>query len=125
VNKEEKERLVIKLHQENKTMREIASAAHMSFSDIKKIIGRIDGNAGDTDLSNRSNETQALWLFEHKKRPIDVAIELDIPYNRVEELQLTPSSQKMELAYRGQSRLLQPQAPNQQKCPQESPWLSS
>jgi hypothetical protein len=46
LNKKEKEQLVIKLHQESKTMREIASAAHMSFSDIKKIIGRIDGNAG-------------------------------------------------------------------------------
>jgi hypothetical protein len=71
-------------------MRDIASTAHMAFGDIGKIIKRLDGQADnndETDLSNRSKETQALWLFEHKKRPIDVAIQLDIPYSRVEELQ--------------------------------------
>ena len=75
------------MRQENKTIREIAYAAHLSFTNIKKISRRIDGNVGNTDLSNRSKETQALWLFEHKKCPIDVAIQLDIPYSRVEELQ--------------------------------------
>jgi hypothetical protein len=90
LNKKEKEQLVIKLHEEGKNIRDIASTAHMAFGDIGKIIKRLDGQADnndETDLSNRSKETQALWLFEHKKRPIDVAIELDIPYNRVEELQ--------------------------------------
>ena len=75
------------MRQENKTIREIAYAAHLSFTNIKKISRRIDGNVGNTDLSNRSKETQALWLFEHKKCPIDVAIQLNIPYSRVEELQ--------------------------------------
>lgn len=42
-NKYDKEHLVIKLHQEGKTIRDIASAAHMSFGDIGKIINRIDG----------------------------------------------------------------------------------
>jgi hypothetical protein len=87
LNKEEKEQLVIKLHQESKTIREIASAAHVSFSDIKKIMGRIDGNAGDTDLRSKSKATQAMSLFKTGKKPIDVAIELDLPESEVYDLQ--------------------------------------
>jgi hypothetical protein len=90
LNKYDKEQLVIKLHQEGKTMREIASAAHMSFGDIGRIIRKVDGRANNDnniDLSDKSKETKALWLFENGRRPIDVAIELDIPYSRVEELQ--------------------------------------
>jgi hypothetical protein len=47
LNKYDKEQLVIKLHQEGKTMPEIASAAHMSFGDIGKIIKKVDGRAND------------------------------------------------------------------------------
>ena len=43
LNKQEKEQLVIKLHQEGKTIRQIASVAHLSFSDIGSIIRKIDG----------------------------------------------------------------------------------
>jgi hypothetical protein len=87
LNKEEKEQLVIKLHQESKTIREIASAAHMSFSDIKKIIKRVDGNVGDIDLSNKSKSTKALHLFKIGKKPVDIAIELDLPESEVYDLQ--------------------------------------
>jgi hypothetical protein len=87
LNKKEKEQLVIKLHQENKTIREIASAAHLSFSDINKIIKKVDGNVGDIDLSNRSKSTQALHLFNIGKKPIDIAIELDLPESEVYDLQ--------------------------------------
>jgi hypothetical protein len=95
LNKYEKEELVIKMHQDGKTIREIASAAHMSFGDIAKVIRRIDGpanddsnnNSNDVDLSSKSKPTQALYLFEHGKKPIDVAIQLDIPYSEVEDLQ--------------------------------------
>ena len=91
LNKKEKEELVIKLHQENKTIRQIAEIVHMSFKDIGVIIRRIDGRANDDDddidLGNKSKETKALWLFESGKRPIDVAIDLDMPYSEVVELQ--------------------------------------
>jgi hypothetical protein len=87
LNKEEKEQLVIKLHQESKTMRDIASSAHMSFGDIKKIIQKIDGIDEDIDLSNRSKSTQALHLFKIGKKPIDIAIELDLPESEVYDLQ--------------------------------------
>jgi hypothetical protein len=86
LNKYEKEQLVIKLHQDGKTIRDIASTAHMSFSDIGKIIKRIDGyDDMGSNLSNKSKETKALWLFG--KRPIDVSLELDLPFGQVEELQ--------------------------------------
>ena len=89
LNKKEKEELVVKLHQENKTIRQIAEIVHMGFKDIGTIIKRIAGHASsnDADISNNSKPTKALWLFEQNKRPIDIAIELDIPYSEVEELQ--------------------------------------
>ncbi len=90
LNKKEKAELVVKLHQENKTIRQIAEIVHMSFKDIGKIIKKVDGLANDEDdidLGNKSKETNALWLFENGKRPIDVAIGLDIPYDEVTELQ--------------------------------------
>ena len=45
LNKKEKEELVVKLHQENKTIRQIAEIAHMSFKDIGTIIRRVDGQS--------------------------------------------------------------------------------
>jgi hypothetical protein len=87
LNKYDKENLVIKLHQEGKTMREIASAAHMSFSDISNIIGKVDGRTNDIKISNKSKATQALFLFKSGKKPIDVAIELDLSVNEVHDLQ--------------------------------------
>ena len=43
MNSEEKKNLVIKLHKEGKTQREIAQVAHMSVRDISKIIRKLDG----------------------------------------------------------------------------------
>ena len=93
LNRRDKEQLVIKLHQERKTIREIASSAHMSFGDIGKIINRIDGQDNDDrveakiDFKNKSRETKALWLFSNGKKPIDVAIELDLTASEVHEMQ--------------------------------------
>jgi hypothetical protein len=87
LNKHDKEQLVIKLHHEGKTMREIASTAHMSFGDIGKIIHRVDGRANDTDLRSKTKATQALHMFNNGKKPIDVAIELDLPESEVCDLQ--------------------------------------
>ena len=49
LNKKEKEELVVKLHQENKTIRQIAEIVHMSFKDIGAIIRRIDGRVNNDD----------------------------------------------------------------------------
>jgi predicted RNase H-like nuclease (RuvC/YqgF family) len=87
LSKHDKQQLVIKLHQEGKTMRDIASAAHISFSDIKKIIQSVNGEVDAIDLSNKSKSTQALHLFKNGKKPLEVAIALDLPESEVHDLQ--------------------------------------
>jgi hypothetical protein len=77
LNKKEKEQLVIDLHQQGKTVREIAQQVHMSFKDIGTIIRKVDGRDDDVDandLTNKSKSTRALFLFLNGKTPIDVAI---------------------------------------------------
>ena len=85
LNKKEKEQLVIKLYQDGKPIREIARQAHLSFGSIGKIIRTINNSVGDS-CSSSSKSTKALWMFKNGKRPIDVAIELDISASEVEEL---------------------------------------
>jgi hypothetical protein len=91
-NRREKEQLVIRLHHEGKTIREIAAAAHLSFSDIGSIIRKIDGRdsedrlAGTQDIKNKSKDTQALFLFSCGKKPIEVAVELDLTASDVHEI---------------------------------------
>lgn len=92
LNRRDKEQLVVKLHQEGKTIREIAAASHMSFTDIGAIIRTIDGRDNDDnvetkDIKNKSRETKALFLFSTGKKPIDVAIELDLSASEVHEIQ--------------------------------------
>ena len=60
-------------------MQDIASAAHMPFSDISNIIKKADG-ANDINLSNKSKRVKS------GKKSNDVAIELDIPANKIEDL---------------------------------------
>ncbi len=86
LNKYDKEQLVIKLHQEGKTMREVSHIVHMSFGDIGKIIQRIEGRDEDTNISNKSKATQAMFLFKSGKKPIEVSIELDISASEVEDI---------------------------------------
>ena len=92
LNRRDKEQLVIRLHQEGKTIREIASSAHMSFGDIGKIINRIDGRDNDDrvegkiNIKNKSKDTQALFLFSNGKKPIEVAVELDLSASEVQNM---------------------------------------
>jgi hypothetical protein len=85
LNKREKEQLVIKLYQDGQPIREIARQAHLSFGSIGKIIKII--NSDDDSCSSSSKSTKALYLFKSGKKPIDVAIELDMSASEVEELQ--------------------------------------
>jgi transposase len=87
-NRREKEQLVIKLHHEGKTIREIAAAAHLSFSDIGSIIRKTDGrDSGTNDIKNKSKDTQAIFLLSHGKKPIEVAVELDLTASEVHDIQ--------------------------------------
>jgi hypothetical protein len=91
-NKQEKEELVIRLHKEGKTIRQIAAAAHLSFTDIGTIIRKIDGRDNDDgvetikDIKTKSADTKALFLFANGKKPIDVAIELDLSASKVQNM---------------------------------------
>jgi hypothetical protein len=88
LNKKEKEQLAIQLYQDGKPIREIARQAHLSFGSIGKIIRTINSGDDNSDYcSSKSKSTKALFLFKSGKKPIDVAIELDISASEVEELQ--------------------------------------
>ena len=102
LNRRDKEQLVVKLHQEGKTIREIAQQIHMSFKDIGSIIRRIDGQDDKTkDVKNKSKDTQALYLFSTGKKPVDVAIELDVSASEVHNMQeeFWALKQQYELAF--------------------------
>ena len=47
MNREEKERYVIQLYKEGKTVRKIAELTHMSFRDIGAIIKKVKAEAGE------------------------------------------------------------------------------
>ena len=88
LNRQDKQHLVIELYCQGKTIREIASVAHLSFRDIGSIIRKMDGRDDMTkDIKNKSRETKALWLFSNGKKPIEVAVELDLTASEVHDIQ--------------------------------------
>jgi transposase len=80
----EKEQRVIELYQQGKTIREIAQEVHMSFADIGSIIRKFtkldDANKPQEKdpIALISKDTQAFKLFSEGKKPIEVAIKLDL-----------------------------------------------
>jgi DNA-binding CsgD family transcriptional regulator len=90
LTRREKEELVKQLYEEGKTIREIAKAVHMSFTDISAIIKKVTGDSSK-DSSNKpvvSRETKALRLFSNGNSSVEVAIKLDIRIEEAEELYL-------------------------------------
>ena len=81
MNIEEKKNLVIQLRKEGKTQREIAKSAHMSVRDISKIIRKLEGISEEKPI-----ETQALDLFYQGKKPIEVAVELNLNAQKISKL---------------------------------------
>src|SRR3954469_17496545 len=97
LNRTEKEQRVIELYQQGKTVREIAQEVHMSFGDIGSIIRKVTGPEENDNKSTEqqqdnislitlSKDTQAFALFSDGKKPIDVAIKLDLEANIVDKL---------------------------------------
>jgi hypothetical protein len=88
-----KERKVIELHKEGKTLKEISIAVHMSFRDISKIIKAYDKkvsfelkentNPSSQKIKKPSISSQAFKLFSDDKSPVQVAIDLDIDFEKV------------------------------------------
>jgi hypothetical protein len=90
LNKFEKEKRVIQLHLEDKTIRAIAPLVHMAFRDISKIIKTYDKkvrlqqsnkeeNNSASQIKKPSISSRIFTLIREGKKLTDVVIELEIP----------------------------------------------
>jgi hypothetical protein len=86
LNKHQKKAHVIELYKQGKTRRQIAETVHMSFKDIADIINEYTGEDKQSNKSEKSKDTRAFELFLQGKQSVEVAIELDMPADKVEEL---------------------------------------
>jgi hypothetical protein len=88
LNKHQKKALVIELFKQCKTRRQIAEIIHMSFKDIADIINGYTGEDKHINKPEKSKDALAFELFLQGKQSVEVAIELDMPADRVEELHI-------------------------------------
>jgi AraC-like DNA-binding protein len=86
LNRHQKKVLVIDLYNQDKTRRQIAEIVHMSFKDIADLINEYTGDS--RHKPEKSKDTLAFELFLQGKQSVEVAIELDMPADKVEELHL-------------------------------------
>src|ERR687889_106360 len=82
LTRQEKERLVLELYNQGKTIREIAKEARMSFRDIRVILNKaVEENtegSKEQELQQLSISSQAYKLFSDRKTPLEVAIALNL-----------------------------------------------
>ncbi|MGB6531904.1 MAG: hypothetical protein WBF33_27680 [Candidatus Nitrosopolaris sp.] len=88
MTREEREQYVIRLYNEGRTFKDIAKEIHMSFRDIGAIIKKakleVEHERGYTTVEEpKSPESKAFKMFSEGKSPIEVAIALDEPGDRV------------------------------------------
>jgi hypothetical protein len=82
--REERERLVLDLYNQGKTIREIAKEARMSFRDIGVILNKAVEEKEEglkehhKEIQQLSVSSQAYKLFSNRKTPLEVAIELNL-----------------------------------------------
>ena len=86
LNRHQKKTLVIKFYKQGKTRRQIAEVAHMSFKDIADIINGYTGEDKQINKPEKSKDARAFELFLQGKQSVEVAIELDMPADKVQEL---------------------------------------
>lgn len=86
LNKHQKKALVTELYKQGKTRRQIAEVVHMSFKDIADIINKYTGEDKQVNKPEKSKDSRAFELFLQGKQSVEVAIELDMPAKKVEEL---------------------------------------
>ena len=87
LNQHQKKALVDQLYEQGKTRRQIAEVVHMGFKDIADVIRKHTGEDSDSiDKPEKSKDARAFELFLQGKQSVEVAIELDIPADKVEEL---------------------------------------
>jgi hypothetical protein len=89
LNQHQKKALVIKLYKQGKTRRQIAEVVHMGFKDIADVIKKHTGeDSYSVDKPEKSKDARAFELFLQGKQSVEVAIELDMPADKVEELHI-------------------------------------
>ena len=86
LNKHQKKALVIEFYKQGKTRRQIAETVHMSFKDIADIINGYTGEDDQVNKPEKSKDSRAFELFLLGKQSVEVAIELDMSADKVEEL---------------------------------------
>jgi hypothetical protein len=86
LNRHQKKTLVIEFYKQGKTRRQIAEVVHMSFKDIADIINGYTGEDKQVNKPEKSKDARAFELFLQGKQSVEVAIELDMPTDKVEEL---------------------------------------
>ena len=87
LNQHQKKALVIQLYEQGKTRRQIAEVVHMGFKDIADLIKKHTGEDTDSvDKPQKSKAARAFELFLQGKQSVEVAIELDMSADEVEEL---------------------------------------
>jgi transposase len=87
LNQHQKKALVIQLYEQGKTRRQIAEVVHMSFKDMADIIKKHTGEDSDSvGKPQKSKDARAFELFLKGKQSVEVAIELDMSADEVEEL---------------------------------------
>jgi hypothetical protein len=87
LNQHQKKTLVIQLYEQGKTRRQIAEVVHMGFKDIADVIKKHTGEDSDSvDKPQKSKDARAFELFLRGKRSVEVAIELDMSADEVEDL---------------------------------------
>jgi hypothetical protein len=88
LNRHQKKALVIELYSQGKTRRQIAEVVHMSFKDIADVINEHIGEDVRVNKPAKSKDAQAFELFMQGKQSVEVAIELDMPADKIEELHI-------------------------------------
>jgi hypothetical protein len=87
LNQHQKKALMIQLYEQGKTRRQIAEVVHMSFKDIADVIKKHTGEESDSVAKpEKSKGARAFELFLQGMQSVQVAIELDMSADEVEDL---------------------------------------
>jgi hypothetical protein len=82
LTRQDREKLVIELYNQGKTIRDIAKESRMSFRDIGTILKKASGGKEENQDKEQSSllspSAKAYQLYSEGKAPIDVAISLDL-----------------------------------------------
>jgi hypothetical protein len=86
LTREEKRKKVIELRKQEKSIRQIAKAVHMSFGEIGQIIKENFEEEEIKPSLQQSKYTKALQLFDENKDEFEVSVQLHLTYEEVKKI---------------------------------------